>query len=201
MRIAEQKEVVSSEESAGTDPVEDTEQPAAPSPTEGQDVKGISRFDPTGKDLNSYTSGRINIWNNYAKFFNMTGNNADEMDWAVLTNNTVKHAHNNFIEIAYRCGVPVAILHTLINLFAGLISLIVLFDRKYRRPCYLFSVIFVMMYTVEGLFDIATIPFERHAPFFFYLALIPLISLSKEKKNSDNSEMNEREKPRKVYKA
>ena len=32
----------------------------------------------------------------------------------------------------------------------------------------------MICYAVESMFDIATLPFERHAPFYFYMALIPL---------------------------
>ena len=168
------------EEEEAADSIEPTELPEA-------ETEGLRRFNFFGMDLNQYTAGRFGIWKNYSQFFNLTGNNIEEADWGVLTGNTVKHAHNNFVEMAYRCGVPVAILHTLINLVAILICFVVLFDKKYLKPYYLFCVMFVLMYTVEGLFDIATIPFERHAPFMFYIALIPLISLGKQKQEKQQN--------------
>lgn len=141
----------------------------------------LDRFDTEGQDLNSYTAGRYNIWKNYAQFLNMTGNDYSKSDWAALTGNTVKHAHNNFLEIGYRCGVPVAILHTVLELVAGIICLIWLFGRKYKEPAYLFAIVFMITYTVQSLFDIATMPFERPAPFFFYMAMIPIFMFGSNK--------------------
>lgn len=141
----------------------------------------LDRFSPDGQDLNAYTAGRVNIWKNYAQFLNMTGNDFNKADWAALTGDTVKHAHNNFLEIGFRCGVPVAILHTLLELVAGIICIIFLFGRKYRDPSYLFSIVFMVSYAVESLFDIATLPFERPAPFFFYMAMLPVFMFGSNK--------------------
>ena len=32
----------------------------------------------------------------------------------------------------------------------------------------------MITYAVQSLFDIATMPFERPAPFYFYMAMIPI---------------------------
>lgn len=158
----------------------------APSTIESPEGSALDRFDTEGQDLNSYTAGRYNIWKNYAQFLNMTGNDYSKSDWAALTGNTVKHAHNNFLEIGYRCGVPVAILHTVLELVAGIICLIWLFGRKYKEPAYLFAIVFMITYAVQSLFDIATMPFERPAPFFFYMAMVPIFMFGSEKKNEEH---------------
>ena len=132
------------------------------------------RFSTQGKDLNTYTAGRIAIWQRYAEHLNMLGNDMDAVDFTELTGVNVKHAHNNFLEFGFRCGIPVAIIHTLLELYAGIVCIIFLFSRKYRDPAYLFAVIFMICYAVESVFDIATVPFERHAPFYFYMILIPV---------------------------
>ena len=152
-----------------------------PSTIESPEGSALDRFDTEGQDINSYTAGRYNIWKNYAQFLNMTGNDYSKSDWAALTGNTVKHAHNNFLEIGYRCGVPVAILHTLLELVAGIICVIWLFGRKYKEPAYLFAIVFMITYAVQSLFDIATMPFERPAPFFFYMAMIPIFMFGSDK--------------------
>lgn len=140
----------------------------------GGDV--FDRFNIDGQDINTYTAGRYQIWKNYAQFLNSTGNDFSKADWFALTYNTVKHAHNNFLEIGYRCGIPVAILHTFLELCAGIICLIYLFNRNYYKPYYLFAIVFMITYTIQSLFDIATIPFERPAPFFFYMIMVIIFS-------------------------
>ena len=154
---------------------EQEEEPEIPEvELENQKESATDRFSTDGKDLNTYTAGRIDIWKRYAAHLNMLGNNLDETDFRELTGCGVRHAHNNFLEYAYRCGIPVAIIHTLFELYAGIICLMFLFSKKYKEPYHLFAVVFMVCYAVESLFDIATVPFERHAPFFFYMLLIPV---------------------------
>lgn len=148
----------------------------------------IDRFSLEGQDLNSFTSGRIKIWANYAGKLNMTGNNFDETNWEEMTGDTVKHAHNNFLEYGYRCGVPVAIAFILLELFAGLITLKYLFSRKWRRDCYLYTVLCLLMYAAMSMIDIATIPTERYAPYIFYLSLTLLIDADENHVDANNIE-------------
>lgn len=140
----------------------------------------------------SFLSGRITLWRNYAKFLNLTGNDFSKTDWDVMNEGapSARHAHNNFFELAYRCGVPVACIHILLELMAGIICLIWLFGRKYKEPYYLFCVISMSCYALESMFDIATLPFERPAPFYFYLAMIPIFTFGQnnsEDFQTDNS--------------
>lgn len=143
---------------------------------ENQDVidRIVSSSDLTTPD--SFLSGRLTLWKNYGQFLNMTGNDFSKTDWAVMNANApkAKHAHNNFFELGYRCGIPVACINILLELFAGIICLIWLFGRKYTDPYYLFCVMAMACYALESMFDIATIPFERPAPYFFYMAMIPV---------------------------
>lgn len=138
-------------------------------------VTWYSRFVPDDEDLNGYTTGRVDIWKSYGRYLNLTGNNFDETDWADLTNNKVGHAHNNFFEYGYRCGVPVALLFIILELMAGLISLRYLFYNERYRSDLLFVVIFMVIYALESMVDVATIPMERYAPLFFYFIVCPML--------------------------
>lgn len=153
---------------------EASEQVATPQTTDEKIQSASDRLGSIGTDLNTYTAGRINIWKSYASHLNMLGNNIDETDFYALTGSTVLHAHNNFLEYAYRCGIPIACIHLLLELYSGIVCIFFLFKKKYKDPAYLFAVVFMICYAVESLFDIATLPFERHAPFYFYMALIPV---------------------------
>ncbi len=138
-------------------------------------VTWYSRFVPDDEDLNGYTTGRVDIWKSYGRYLNLTGNNFDETDWADLTNNKVGHAHNNFFEYGYRCGVPVALLFIILELMAGLISLRYLFYNERYRSDLLFVIIFMVIYALESMVDVATIPMERYAPLFFYFIVCPML--------------------------
>lgn len=141
------------------------------------------RFSIEGQDINTFTAGRYEIWKNYAKHLNMIGNDFSKTDWGELTGKTVKHAHNNFLEIGYRCGIPVAVLHLLLELVSGYICIIWLFSPKHKDTSYFFSIVFLITYAIQSAFDIATLPFERPAPYFFYLALVPIFTFSYRGKN------------------
>lgn len=136
----------------------------------------LERFDiEEGESADYFMSGRLSIWKGYAAKLNMLGNDTGKADWVSINGGHVAHAHNNFLEYAFRFGIPVGILHILIELYAGVLSLVVLFGRRYRDPAYLFAAICMLMYAVESMLDIATLSIERHAPFFFYIALLPLM--------------------------
>lgn len=138
-------------------------------------------------NADSFLSGRLTLWKNYSQFLNMTGNDFSKTDWDAMNAGTPKarHAHNNFFELAYRCGIPVACIHILLELIAGIICLIWLFGRKYTEPYYLFCICAMACYALESMFDIATLPFERPAPFFFYMAMIPIFMYKSGKKDEN----------------
>lgn len=56
-----------------------------------------------GTDLNSYSSGRLHIWEVYAREFNFIGNDADAKV-PISPEIQQRTAHNSFIEITYRSG-------------------------------------------------------------------------------------------------
>ncbi len=128
--------------------------------------------------LDSYTAGRYHIWQGYAKFLNLTGNDFYKSDWSSLTRNKVKHAHNNFLEMSYRFGIPLGALFVFLEVIACLKALQYFFQNRQQRIVVLFSILFTVMFFFESLLDIATLPFERDAPFYFYIALIPMVDMN-----------------------
>ena len=128
--------------------------------------------------LDTYTAGRYHIWKSYMRFLNLTGNDFSKVDWIDLTQNTVRHAHNNFFEMAYRFGVPLGVLFIIFEVIVCLKALQYLFINRQKQIVLLLPVMFVVMFLFESMFDIATLPFERDAPFYFYMALIPMVDMS-----------------------
>lgn len=127
--------------------------------------------------LDTYTAGRYHIWQNYMQFMNLTGNDYSKVDWNILTENTVHHAHNNFVEMAYRFGVPLGILFILFEAIVCFKALQYLFLNRKKQFVVLLPIFFVVMFLFESMLDIGTLPFERDAPFYYYMALIPMVDM------------------------
>lgn len=140
----------------------------------GRESTFLERFDFTNKDANQFTSGRIDIWGNYATRLNLLGHDMSEVDYDVLTNNITWHAHNTFLEYGYRCGVLTGMFCILFQLIAGIITLSIMFSKRGNRDYEVFVVIFTVHYLIMSLLDIATIPMTNYGAFFFYICVAPL---------------------------
>ena len=148
----------------------------APEPTDSQDGNSLIERLFFGSDgTGTYSSGRLLIWQGYAQFFNLTGNNVAEADWNVLSPLTEKRPHNNFFDIAFRFGVPIGILFILIELIACVRALQLFFTNYKGDTVMLFPVLLTAVFFLFSMLEIAVIPFERDAPCYFYLALILLV--------------------------
>ncbi len=136
-----------------------------------QDNTG-SRFSVEGKDMNTFMSGRIEIWKWYIRQFNLLGHDCTNHTVQISEDSNVLHnAHNTYIEIAYRYGVPAGIGYALF-----MIALIVCLIRAalIRGRCSYILIIslFSLAYFIESLVDVMTLPFERGPVLMFYLALV-----------------------------
>lgn len=155
--------------------------------TSPSNSSAVERFIPAeNADANQYTAGRVYIWQCYAQYLNVLGNDFSKANDNIFTQINVHHAHNNFLEYSFRFGVPVGILMILLELFAGIIALIYLFKNSKKSSYLIFSIIFMVQFTLESLFDIATIPFERESALYFFILLLPMMDknlFEKEEKN------------------
>lgn len=143
----------------------------------------IDRFDTENTtDINAFSSGRIVIWQSYAQHLNMIGNDFDSIDWNTIAHDPSHHAHNNFLEMALRFGVPVGILYLLIEVIAGIIALSYLFANRNKYTALLFPIIIMIMFVFESMLEVATLTFERIVPCYFYFALIPMVDATINKK-------------------
>lgn len=157
---------------------QETDASVSEEPAQTQESQNTTVIDRLSADenatLNTYSAGRIEIWKGYWQFLNVFGNDFSQADWNALTHNTVTHAHNNFLEMSFRFGVPMGILFFLLETVACLKALQMLFCNRRKRIVLLMPILFTVMFLFESMFDIATLPFERDAPFYFYLAMIPM---------------------------
>ena len=137
----------------------------------------VERFDVEGKDANSFSSGRVTIWKNYARALNLLGNNYDEYDKDIMTSGLSHgpYAHDIFLEIGYRCGIPVGLLSVFMLLVTGILALTYLFCNRNRTSYLLFPIIAVISYAVLSLLDCAVLPFFQAEVLLYYFAMIVFI--------------------------
>lgn len=153
------------------------EQVANPAPVPQEKPSTIAdRFSLEGKDANTFSSGRVFIWNNYARELNLWGHNFDEYDVDKMTGGTPgPYAHNIFLEIGYRCGIPVGLLSVFLIFVTGIMALGYLFFNKSGELYLLFPILCVISYSVNALLDIASLPFVLVETLLFYFAMIVFI--------------------------
>lgn len=127
-------------------------------------------------NADQYASGRIWIWKNYAKHLNFLGNNYDYFNSEEMTGSHVGYAHNVFLEMGYRFGVPIAIWYLLYMLICGIVCLFYLFKRsKTKKPYLLFPIIAAIVFVVESLLDCALLPFLQVEAFMYYISIVTVI--------------------------
>lgn len=146
----------------------------------------IDRLIPNGdEDMNRYSSGRIQIWKNFAAKLNWFGNNYDEENIPDLTGtDELPYAHNILIEIAFRCGILIGVIMLLYMLCCGIVCLKFLFSSKGEAQKYtLFPIIAMVTFTLESMLDCAVLPFFQLESFLFYISVAMMIDKTYKEKN------------------
>ena len=127
---------------------------------------------PKIQQMDRFMAGRLAIWNVY--FQNMTWRGSSELMFY-----DTEYAHNQYIELSYKAGVPTGIIYLLFNLIAGVMSLVLFFKRKDAAGLMMLSA-FLMFFTISML-DTGVLPFERGFIFLYYIVLTPLFIKKQEK--------------------
>lgn len=139
--------------------------------------------------IESYTSGRLDIFKLYIANFNMTGH--DDMA-IILPDGTIEasHAHNTYIQAAYDHGVPVGIAFVLFG-FCTLIQSVIYYKKgKDGRLCSLLPFALLITFAAAGLTEWIFHPCNPLA-FCMLSALSPLlydIGMDNREYNGDGSE-------------
>lgn len=94
-----------------------------------------------GEDANAFSSGRIHIWQTYAKGFNFRGNSADAAT-PISPEIYQRTAHNSLVEITYRSGYITGAVYLILVLITGLYLLRVMFrnNRKNSNGDYFMAI-------------------------------------------------------------
>lgn len=162
------------------EPIEPTSPstPSSPSirPEDSADLLG-DRFDTSDKDLNHFSTGRLQIWSEYAKQLNLFGH-PDSGSVTFLYNGTEKTyntTHMTLLQIAYENGIFTGILYLLLNLTAGIYSLIYALRHK-GNPYAMLPLLISVAYCVYSLLASTGISFWYICTLMYYLVQAPIMA-------------------------
>lgn len=122
--------------------------------------------------LNKFTASRVAIWNIY--FNNMTWSGEDEL----LFGNT-EYAHNQYIELSYKAGIPTGIIYLLLIIAIGIKLIFDLFKNANCKKYIVFQLFVFIIYFVTTMLDTGILPFERGYIFVFYVIIAPMFILDR----------------------
>ena len=113
-----------------------------------------------------FFAGRLAIWNVY--FQNMTWRGSSELMFY-----DTEYAHNQYIELSYKAGIPTGIIYLIFNLIAGILALRIFIQRK--DAVGLLSLSAFIVFFIISMLDTGVLPFERGFIFLYYITLTPLL--------------------------
>lgn len=155
---------------------EQIEQPNEDASANADDSNAVERFTSKGVDINRFSSDRIRLWTLVWTHLNIWGNDVTKQSIRDLSQNSWQiYAHNVFLEIAYRFGIPVGLLFLVPELVVGIIALTYLFSRRKREDYLIFPILFVIVYAYESMLDCAGMPFILECSLYYYLSMIPMM--------------------------
>ena len=85
-----------------------------------------------GDDANAFSSGRIHIWQTYAKGFNFIGNSADAAT-PISPEIYQRTAHNSSVEITYRSGYITGGVYLILVLITGIYLVLIMFRNNEKN--------------------------------------------------------------------
>ncbi len=142
----------------------------------------LDRVESSGGNLDSYSSGRLRIWGNYAKHFNLTGN--ERLDESPIEGeDRISNAHNNTVEFTYRSGICAGLIYVIIQFCMLVFVIKTAFTKGVDRTtcfaasaCIGFGIFTNLMTSYNPLY---------HAMFLFVLMVQIPIFVKKEKKETE----------------
>lgn len=131
--------------------------------------------------LNEYTSGRIAIWSVYFDNMSLFGGEERLFD-------RTEYAHNQYIELSYKAGIPVGPLYLLFVLGVGVIILRDFVKKDKYKEYTLFQVLIFSIFFVISMLDTGILPTERAFILLFYIIAAPCF-FSENRKLDNNKKL------------
>ncbi|MDO4485130.1 MAG: hypothetical protein Q4C46_00895 [Bacillota bacterium] len=124
-------------------------------------------------DIDSMSSGRTIIWQEYLKSMNLIGHDGNKLLY-IEGYGSRQWAHNTALEIGYRTGVVNGIIFFVIEIIAGLYALKFTFSRKCMKPYHLFSAMSIVGFCIYSVLEVVIFPFFAPPVFLFFIGIGPL---------------------------
>lgn len=139
----------------------------------GAEFSEVESSNDVKERIESYTSGRLDIFKLYIDNLNMMGHDSMEI---VMPDGTVKggHAHNTYIQAAYDHGIPIGIAFILFGVCTLIQSVVYFKKRKDGRLCSLLPFALLITFAAAGLTEWVFHPCNPIA-FCMLSALAPLL--------------------------
>lgn len=128
-------------------------------------------FNIKGLTLEQISAGRIGIWKQYIAKMNLLGNDCTNHKVVEYSGQVVHNAHNTFLEIPYRFGVPAGIFYIVFTIAVFVMLFKAIFIKR-TKPYAVFIALAAIAYWVEAMFDVMTLPFARGLVILFYISLV-----------------------------
>lgn len=181
-KIPEQSASQPPEQSVSQPPEQSSEE-EQPSFQEAVEERNKQKFDITTKrSLNSLTTGRWYIWKAYVARLNWTGHTSERFTYyrgpeyeylgdRVMAENP--SAHMTILQFAYSNGVLAGLCFLLINLIAGIKSILYTLQHG-KEPYGFFPVVLAAAFVLSSLFESKTSPISDIDTFYYLASLVPL---------------------------
>ncbi|MEE0772752.1 MAG: O-antigen ligase family protein [Anaerovoracaceae bacterium] len=130
------------------------------------------RLELSGKDINTFSSGRITIWHTYLSGTGILGNEADGRT-PISDNLTNVAAHNTLFEFSYRSGIVAGLLFMIVEILSGIYILRVLFRRsRNNRPQDYFAAFASIGFIIVSNLQVAYNPLTSIIFFVYSLSMV-----------------------------
>lgn len=123
--------------------------------------------------LDGLSTGRITIWMNYIEKWNLLGNDANKR-LMIEEYGTREWAHNTFLEMAYRTGLPNGFIFFGIEILTVIYALLLMIRKKYREPYHFIAAGGSIVFFIYANLEITVFPFASPQVLLFYMAVAPL---------------------------
>lgn len=128
----------------------------------------------SGKDLNAYSTGRVEIWSRYAKDLNWTGHPHVPPIYIGEKQTEIKTTHMTALQFAYESGIPMGAVYLAMNIATGLWG--ILYGWKHRKQPYaLGPLMYTCVFGVLSMLGSCGASFHYLPTLLYYLTLFPIM--------------------------
>ncbi len=128
-----------------------------------------------GKDLNAFSTGRVEIWTKYAKNLNWTGHQDVPPVTIGKNQKEIKTTHMTALQFGYESGIPMGLCYLAMNITTGIWG--IYYGWKHRKTPYaLGPLMYTCVFGVLSMLESCGGSFGHLATLLYYLSLFPIMA-------------------------